>query len=93
MQWLNLPRNCTTGTIFHPDVSDLPFLPHLKESAKLSYILAIECSVDPMVVELHQSLLSTDFQDAPSVDFNALSVGKTPVSNIYGLVAVYIPAC
>ena len=23
--WLNLPRNCTPGTVFHPDVLDLPF--------------------------------------------------------------------
>ena len=38
-RWLNLPRNCTPGTVFHPDVLDLPFLPHLKESAKLSYVL------------------------------------------------------
>ena len=45
--WLNLPSNCTPGTIFHPDVLDLPFLPLLKE---LSYIMAIECSVDPMIV-------------------------------------------
>ena len=24
-QWLNLPRNCTPATVFHPDVLDLPF--------------------------------------------------------------------
>ena len=60
---IHLPRNCTLGTVFfHPDVLDLPFLPHLKESAKLSYILAIEHSVDLMIVELRQSLLSTDFR-------------------------------
>ena len=63
-QWLNLPCNCTPGTVFHPDVLDLLFLPHLKESAKLCYILAIERSDDPMIVELRQSLLSIDFQDA-----------------------------
>ena len=50
--WLNLPRNCTPGTVFHPDVLDLPFLPHLKQSAKLSYILAIERSVDPLIIQL-----------------------------------------
>ena len=38
-RWLNLPRK---GTVSHPDVLDLPFLPHLKESANLSCILAIE---------------------------------------------------
>ena len=44
-RWLNLPHNCTPGTVFHPDVLDLPYLPHPQESAKLSYILAIECYV------------------------------------------------
>ena len=43
--WLNLPQNCTPGTVFHPDVLNLPFLP---QSAKLSYFLAIEQSVDPL---------------------------------------------
>jgi len=50
--WLNLPRNCNPGTVFHPGVLNLPFLPHLKQSAKLSYILAVERSIDPLIVEL-----------------------------------------
>ena len=78
-----MPHNCTPGTVIHSDVLDLSFLPHLKESAKLSYILAIEHSVDLMIIELHQSLLSTDFQDAPSVVFDALSAATTSVSNIH----------
>ena len=82
-KWLNLPRNCTPGTVFHPDVLNLPFLPHLKESAKLSYILAVERSVDPIIVELQHSLLSNVFQDAPDVVFDALSAAKSSVSNIH----------
>ena len=82
-QWLNVPHHCTPGTVFHPDVLDLPFLPHLKESAKLSYILAVEHSVDPIIVELRHSLLSNDFQDVPDVVFDALSAAKSSVSNIH----------
>ena len=82
-QWLNLPRNCTPGTVFHSDVLNLPFLTHLKESAKLSYILAVERSVDPIIVELWHSLLSNVFQDAPDVVFDALSAAKSSVSNIH----------
>ena len=82
-KWLNLPRNCTPGTVFHPDILNLPFLPHLEESAKLSYILAVECSVDPIIVELRHSLLSNVFQDAPDVFFDALSADKSSVSNIH----------
>jgi len=58
-------------------------LPHLKGKAKLSYILAVECSVDPIIVELQHSLLSTDFQDVPVVVFDALSAAKSSVSNIH----------
>ena len=54
-RWLNLPCNCTPGTVFHCNILDLQFFPHLKESAMLSYILAIECSVDLIIVELHHS--------------------------------------
>jgi len=56
-KWLNLP---TPATVFHPDVLDLPFLPHFKKSAKLSFILAIERSTDPLIIELWQSFLTTD---------------------------------
>ena len=58
-------------------------MPHLKESAKLSYILAVEHSVDPIIVELWHSLLSNDFQDASDIVFDALSAAKSSVSNIH----------
>ena len=81
-RWLNLPRNyCTPATVFHPDVLDLPFLPHFKESAKLSFILAVEHSIDPLITELRQSLLTPDCQDVPVAVFDALSAAKAAVSN------------
>ena len=82
-RWLNLPRNCTPGTVFHPDVLDLPFLPHFKDSAKLSYILAIERSMDPLIVELRHSVLTPDVQDVSRAVFDALSAAKTSVANIH----------
>jgi len=69
--------------VFHPGVLDLPFLPHFKESAKLSYILAIERSSDPLIAELHNSLLISDSYDVPMGICNALSAAKTSVSNIH----------
>jgi len=73
--WLNLPRNCTPGTVFHPDVLNLPFLPHLKESAKLSYILAVERSVDPLIVELRHSVIATsNYPDTSPVIFDYLQL-------------------
>ena len=68
-QWA---RNCTPATVFHPDVLDLPFLPYFKESAKLSFILAIERSVDPLITQIRQSLLTPNYQDVSEVVFDAL---------------------
>ena len=58
-------------------------MPHLKESAKISYILAVERSVDPIIVELRHSLLSDVFQDVPDAVFDTLSAAKSSVSNIH----------
>ena len=80
--WFNLPRNCTPGTVFHPDVLDLPFLPHLKQSAKLSYILAIERSVDPLIIELRHSILANR-SDISSTVLDCLSAAKASVANIH----------
>ena len=33
--WLNLPKCCTLSSIFHPEVLNLPFLPHYQESATM----------------------------------------------------------
>ena len=76
--WLNLHRNCTPGTVFHPGVLNLPFLPHLKQSAKLSYILAVERSVDPLIVELRHSVLATTLLLS-----STLSAAKASVTNIH----------
>jgi len=51
---------------------DLPFLP----PAKLSLILAVESSVDPLITELRQCLLTPDCQDVPVDVFDALSAAK-----------------
>ena len=80
--WLNLSRNCTPGTVFHPDVLNIPFLPHLKESAKLSYILAVERSVDPLIVELRHSVVANS-PDISSNVFDSLSAAKASVANIH----------
>ena len=45
--WLNLPRCLTQTAIYHPDVLHLPFLPHIKERAKLSTVSTLELSTDP----------------------------------------------
>ena len=54
---------------------NLPFLPHLEQSAKLSYVLAVEWSVDPLIVELQHSVLVNSTDVSPTV-LNSLSAAK-----------------
>ena len=49
-------RNCVS-----PRCVKSSLFPHLKQSAKLSYILAMEWSVDPLIVELFQPSAQTSF--------------------------------
>ena len=57
------------------------FLPHLKQSAKLSCILAIERSVDPLIVELQYSALANSPDVSPTV-LNCLSAAKASVAKV-----------
>ena len=56
-------------------------LPYLKQSAKLSYVLAIERSVDPLIVGLRYSVLANSPDVSPTV-LNCLSAAKASVANI-----------
>ena len=58
---------------------NLPFVPHLKESAKLSYILAVERSVDPLIVELCHSVLANSLDISSNV-FDSLSAAKASIA-------------
>ena len=82
-QWLNLPHNLMPGAVFHPGVLDLPYLRYFQNFTKLSHILAIESSVDPMIVELCQSILTCVGQGVPNVVFNALSAAESSVVNVH----------
>ena len=48
---LNL-RTCATPTaVFHPEVLNLPFLPHLREKAKLAFVSQIEASIGTHILD------------------------------------------
>ena len=73
-RWLNLPRYCTLATIFHPDVLNLPFLPHLRLQAKMSMITAIELSKDKHITECLSLLSDPSFLSRNDIPRNACSV-------------------
>ena len=73
-KWLNLPRCCTLSAVFHPDVLNLPFLPQARESAKLSMIIAIEQSKDPLITECMSLLKNPDFLSRNEIPQNSISL-------------------
>ena len=84
-KWLNLPRSCTLAALFHPEVLKLPFLPHMHELAKASYVCSIAASSDPHIQELVCLLSDPDFRNQngiPQSSFEALLAAKSSVSLI-----------
>ena len=84
-KWLNLPRCLTQAAIYHPDVLQLPFLPQIREQAKLSMVTALEFSSDPFVKELLCLLKDPSFlkrMNIPTSVYSALEAAQRSVNNI-----------
>ena len=73
-KWLNLPRCCTLATIFHPMVLNLPFLPQARECAKLSMIVSIGQSKDPLITECISLLNNPDFLSRNQLPQNSIQL-------------------
>ena len=82
-RWLNLPRCCTLATIFHPDILNLPFLPQLREQAKMSMITSIELSKDKHISECLSLLSDPGFLSRNEIPKNALSVLNAAKLSVY----------
>ena len=79
--WLNPPRNCTPWYCFSSRCTKSSFLPYLKVSAKLSYILAVEQSVDPLIVGLRHSIVANSLDVFPTIFEFVLAATKASVTN------------
>ena len=55
-KWLRLPISATLSLLFHPQVLNLPYLPHSFEKAKLKCLSTISSSLDPTISELANCL-------------------------------------
>ena len=60
-----------SSAIFHPEVLNLPFLPHLRDRTKLSQI---EASKDPHIQQALCILRSSEYQEAQSIPSRVCSV-------------------
>ena len=84
-KWLNLPRCATPAAIFHPEVLNLPFLPHLRERAKLAFVSQIEASKDPYIRQALDILNLPEYRNAQSIPpcvISTLQAAKQSISSI-----------
>ena len=83
--WLNLPKCSTLSSIFHPEVLNLPFLPHYQKSAKLSLVSSVETSEDPLVKECVALLFNPEFiarNQFPSECPSLLQIARESISQV-----------
>ena len=66
-KWLNLPRFATPAAIFHPKVLNLPFLPQLRERAKLAFVSQIEAFKDGYIRQALAILSLPEYRNARSI--------------------------
>ena len=81
-RWLNLPRSSTLVTLFHPEVLNFPFLPHVREFAMLC---AIDHSSDAVINELACLLSDPEFrkrQQIPQTSIDVLQQARSSIEAI-----------
>ena len=66
-KWLNFPRCATPVAVFHPEVLNLPFFPHLREKVKLAFVSEIEESRDPYIRQAQDILNLPEYKNAQSI--------------------------
>ena len=87
-KWLKL---ATLSSLFHPDVLNLPYLPHQLEKAKLCFLAAISMSQDQNINSLASLINDPQFvsqEQIPSntkkvVDSHQLPTKKVDLKHLY----------
>ena len=75
----------------HPEVLNLPFLPHLRERFKLTFVSQIEASWDPYIREAKAILNLPEYRNAQSIPpcvISTLQTAKQSVSSITPRVSI-----
>ena len=73
-KWLNLPRCATLASVFHPEVLNLPFLPQLRERAKLAFVSQVEATKDPLIKQALVVIQTPEYQQLQSIPIQCISV-------------------
>ena len=73
-KWLNLPRCATLASVFHPEVLNRPFLPQLRERAKLAFVSQVEATKDPLIKQALVVIQTPEYQQLQSIPTQCISV-------------------
>lgn len=81
-RWLNLPRCANLASIFHPEVCDIPYLPHTQQKAKLQLLAQVHRSTDPLIHELESIIDHPSFAEQQCIPLVCTSITSSlqPVS-------------
>ena len=60
-RWLNVPRCATLASLFHLEVTNLPYLPRTHKKAKLRLLAQVYVSRDARIQDLHSLILNPAF--------------------------------
>ena len=82
-RWLRIPRCATLASIFHPDVTNFPYLPHVQEKAKLRLLAQVRLSQDRSIKEIEDLILDPEFAKRESIPSRSLDIisGPPPASS------------
>ena len=72
-KWLNLLRCATPAGIFHPEVLNFQFLPHLRERSKLAFASQIETSNNPDIRQEQTILNLPEYKNAQLIPPHVIS--------------------
>ena len=75
--WLGLPRCSTLAVLYHPEILDVPYLPHMAEKAKTSHLSIVLSSTDPLVQETISLLQSPEFLNREQIPPLAAETART----------------
>ena len=81
-KWLYLPKNATQVLLYQSEVMKIPQLSTIKLKAKLTYFTAIMKSLDPLVHQLQELLVSNNAQQHLKISTLFKDYFKFPISQI-----------
>ena len=73
-KWLKLPRCATISALFHPEVLNLPYLPHQLEKCKLRYLASVSLSADHSIQSLTVLVKDPQFHQDEQLPSNSVTV-------------------